>query len=322
MFLDEVRELSPSAQAALLRVLDTKRVVRLGASTDIPTDFRLLTATNRNLEEMVQDGSFRLDLFHRINTLCLRLPPLRERTIEIPPLIATFIQQANHRFDRSVTGVDTAASNLLMQYQWPGNVRELRNVIDRAVLIAKRSQISPTELPQMVQKGLFNAPTRFPNAGPIPPKSPPGQFAMDEDGGNDLEDKIVSALSIQPSFKHQIQQCEEALIGIALRKHSGNITQAAGHLVMPRRTLAYKVRVQRLNGARNVAAETTLFQLSTEKTCKQPFAVCMKHIERQILRAAMVAAADDPTLAAQTLDMDRRTLVKKLRTLDADGTDT
>ena len=156
VFLDEVGELSQNAQAALLRVLDTKRVVRLGASTEIPTDFRLLAATNRNLEKMVQAGTFRLDLFHRINTLCLRLPPLRARTIEIPPLISLFIRQANHRFNRNVAGVDKAASKLLMQYQWPGNVRELRNVIDRAVLITKRTDLCPTDLPQMLQNGSPN----------------------------------------------------------------------------------------------------------------------------------------------------------------------
>ncbi len=142
IFLDEIGEVSMPLQARLLRVLETGSFRRLGGICDIHVDVRILTASNRNLEQMIREGKFREDLYYRINVVSIVLPPLRERKEDIRSLVEHFIRRSNRN-----VGISEPALEILHQYSWPGNVRELQNVIERALILAEGDVIQPSDLP-------------------------------------------------------------------------------------------------------------------------------------------------------------------------------
>ncbi len=147
IFLDEIGELSPAVQAKLLRVLQERSFQRLGGSATIRSDFRLITATHRNLAEDVQAGRFREDLFFRLAVFELELPPLRRRKEDIPQLAQQFIRQHRETINPQVSGVSPGALGVLLAHEWPGNVRELQNVIQRAMVVANGEDIEARDLP-------------------------------------------------------------------------------------------------------------------------------------------------------------------------------
>ncbi len=151
IFLDEIGDLSPSMQVKLLRVLQEREIERVGGNRTIKIDVRIVTATNRNLEELLQTGTFREDLYYRLNVFPLHLPPLRERKSDILLLADYFIEKYNKKNRKNVKRIATSAINLLMSYRWPGNVRELENVIERAVLLASNDVILGIHLPPTLQ---------------------------------------------------------------------------------------------------------------------------------------------------------------------------
>jgi two-component system response regulator HydG len=137
----------------LLRVLDEKKVTRVGANEAIPIDFRLIAATNRNLESMVAQGTFREDLFYRLNVFSITLAPLRDRKEDIPPLAEHFLRKYSLAMNKRVTGISPEALELLMAHPLPGNAREIQNAIERAVLVTKGSTIQIADLPFHFQLG-------------------------------------------------------------------------------------------------------------------------------------------------------------------------
>jgi Nif-specific regulatory protein len=147
LFLDEVGELGGAPQAMLLRVLQTREFQRLGGSRTLRADIRIIAATNKNLEEAIQNGSFRQDLYYRLNVVSLAMPPLRERREDITLLADHFIQIFSRKNKRLVKALSVEASNLLMRYGWPGNVRELENAIEHAVVFGSTDEILPEDLP-------------------------------------------------------------------------------------------------------------------------------------------------------------------------------
>jgi DNA-binding NtrC family response regulator len=147
LFLDEISELSADLQVKLLRVLEERRVTRVGGNEPIAVDFRLVAATNRNLEKWVADGRFRQDLYYRLKVVTLYTPALRERVEDIPLFVQHFLAQFNEQLGRKVKGVHPSVLAALKRYPWPGNVRELRNVIESLVLFSKGDEISLEELP-------------------------------------------------------------------------------------------------------------------------------------------------------------------------------
>ena len=147
LFLDEIGEMTPTTQVKLLRVLQEQKFRRVGGRTEQSVDVRVLAATNIDPVEAVHAGKLREDLFYRLNVFAMRLPPLRERTEDLPLLVQSFINEFNARNQRSIAGVDQQAMRMLEQYGWPGNVRELRNVIERATIIAPGPFIEPKHLP-------------------------------------------------------------------------------------------------------------------------------------------------------------------------------
>jgi two-component system response regulator HydG len=146
LFLDEIGEISPKMQIGLLRALEEKKLQRLGGSTLIETDFRLISATHQDLPQLIRDGRFREDFFYRINVITLSIPPLRERLEDVPALADHFLERYIQETGKRLEGFTQRALGILMSYSWPGNVRELRNVIERAVVIARGRMIGTAEL--------------------------------------------------------------------------------------------------------------------------------------------------------------------------------
>lgn len=152
LFLDEIGELPTSLQVKLLRVLQEKTIERVGGTHSIPVDFRLIAATNKNLEQEVKKGNFREDLFYRLNVVKTVIPPLRERCEDIPLLIRHFIKQYTGEQNPAskISGIDPQAAGILYDYQWKGNVRELENIIERCVILGSSDIITPSDLPLQI----------------------------------------------------------------------------------------------------------------------------------------------------------------------------
>jgi two-component system response regulator HydG len=151
LFLDEIGEMSLAAQVSLLRVLQDGEFTRVGGTEVIRTDVRVITATNKELENEIAEGRFRRDLYYRLNVYPIHLPPLRERPEDIYPLVAHFIDHYQQRSGRRVLGITDRALAILKGYDWPGNVRELENCVERAVIVAAGRAITEHDLPAAVR---------------------------------------------------------------------------------------------------------------------------------------------------------------------------
>lgn len=150
LFLDEIGEITPALQVKLLRVLQEREFERVGGTQTIKVDIRLIAATNKNLEDAIEAGDFRRDLFYRLNVVSFEMPRLRERKEDIPLLANYFAQKYSAKCNRRVTGISTEARNYLTAYEWPGNVRELENAIERAVVLGTTESILPEDLPEVI----------------------------------------------------------------------------------------------------------------------------------------------------------------------------
>jgi transcriptional regulator with GAF, ATPase, and Fis domain len=223
VFLDEIGEMVPALQAKLLRVLEEKSFKRVGGAADIRVDVRVVAATNRNLEEQVAKGSFRSDLYYRLNVLPIRLPPLREHAEDVPGLAHFFVDTFSREFKKRISEVSPAASALLKGYGWPGNVRELRNVIERAILLSEHPA-SEAALKRNYIPGQTGSLTPSSSSGGSAPSITPSTSTV---GAN-----LVSfAVDIQTPFKSAKQalvtEFERRYIGALLAEHDGNISAAA-----------------------------------------------------------------------------------------------
>ena len=145
LFLDEIGNLSMSMQSKLLTAIEKRQISRLGATKTIPINVRLICATNANIRQMVEEGTFRQDLLYRINTIEIHIPPLRERGEDILLLAEHFLEKYNHKYKKDIQGLTREAKQKLMKYTWPGNVRELQHAIERAVILAKNIWLKPND---------------------------------------------------------------------------------------------------------------------------------------------------------------------------------
>jgi two-component system response regulator AtoC len=209
LLLDELGELPQQLQVKLLRALQEGEVRRVGDNASRDVDVRVVAATARDLEQDVAAGRFRSDLFYRVNVVRIQIPPLRERTEDIPDLVRHFVERFNARLGLTVRGVAPAAMRLLVEYPWPGNVRELENVIERTMVLADGHRIEVDHLPGTV---------RSPNEGNGVPEH------------------------LDLSVKRQTEALERTLIERALRRTGGNRTRAARLLDLSHRALLYKIR--------------------------------------------------------------------------------
>ena len=220
VFLDEIGEMSPLVQIKLLRVLQERRFRRLGGTEEVEADIRIITATNRDLSKMVAEGTFREDLFYRINVIPIRLPALRERAEDVPLLAEHFTARFAEQMGKPITGISGAAITALKAYPWPGNIRELENAIERAVALERTPAILAESLPEAVreQQG---------SGGLISPAALPDEGAFPE-GGIDLE--------------QHVQDIEREYIAEALRRAGGVKVKAAEMLGMSFRSFRYYMK--------------------------------------------------------------------------------
>jgi DNA-binding NtrC family response regulator len=211
LFLDEIGELSLATQAKILRFLEEKEFNRVGGSKTIKVDVRLITATNRDLNQLLKKGVFREDLYYRINVVPLIIPPLRERKEDIPVLLDHFIKKYNDEGKKRVKGISKEALELMMNYEWPGNVRELENLIERVIALTSNEYIQPDELPIALT-----------NISEI----------------NGLKESILSG---KVSFLKAEEEFERRIILDALKKANYVQSHAAEILGISRRILKYKM---------------------------------------------------------------------------------
>ncbi len=156
LFLDEVGSVSPKMQIELLRALETKQFTRVGGNEIVKVDFRLISATNENLEKLVEEGRFREDLYYRLNVFTIYVPPLRERRSDIPVLANYFVQKFARQMNKPILKISDEAMEILLNHNWPGNVRELENAIERAMVVGKLPEIKPSDLPFQIEKNFKN----------------------------------------------------------------------------------------------------------------------------------------------------------------------
>lgn len=214
LFLDEIGEIDIPTQVKLLRVLAERSIERVGSNTSIPVNVRVIAATNRNLEAMVQEGTFRLDLYQRLNVISLHLPPLRERRGDIVLMAHAFARELSEQNGRPGTTLSRPALELLRGYNWPGNVRQLRTAVEHGVVMSSGTEVQPTDLPEYLNT----------------PAAQPQEIMR---GSTDFE------LENAPSLN--LQYLERRAIRLALQRTGGNRTAAAGLLGINRRTLQRKM---------------------------------------------------------------------------------
>jgi DNA-binding NtrC family response regulator len=216
LFLDEIGEIDATTQVKLLRFLGERTFERLGSSKTLTADVRLVTATNKNLAEMVKAGTFREDLFFRLRVMEINLPPLRERKMDIPLLAMTFVREFAAENNKKVNDIAPEAMEILLNHPWPGNVRELRTVIEHAVVLGRGERITARELPVSVKGGDI-----------VKPTAPSGSLLLN-----------------QSEFK--VKDAEKQIIVQALKECEGNRTEAARKIGMSRRTFYRKLKVYNL----------------------------------------------------------------------------
>ncbi|MGE4488906.1 MAG: sigma-54-dependent transcriptional regulator [Kiritimatiellales bacterium] len=204
LFLDEIGEIDASVQVKILRALEERRFERVGGQAPVDVDTRLIAATNRDLKKMVDEGTFREDLYYRLYVVVIQLPALRERTGDIPLLLKHYLDVFNRENDRSIEGVSPEALDLLTAYDWPGNVRELRNVVEQMVVLSRSQRIGIRDLPPHIR------------------------------------DRGASGATVQVS-DGTLEELEKAAIVQALKRTGGNRTRAAEALGISRRTLHRKI---------------------------------------------------------------------------------
>ncbi|HEY2513353.1 MAG TPA: sigma-54 dependent transcriptional regulator [Polyangiaceae bacterium] len=222
LFLDEIGEIPVEMQVKLLRALQESEFERVGGIKTIRVDVRLVAATNRDLKKLISAGTFREDLFYRLNVVPIRLPALRERAGDIPLLVEHFLGKFNERLKKHVTGVEQDALDVLAAYPWPGNIRELENVIERAVLFCDATKVRVNDLPPEVRGGT--------SAPPAQAADVDLQAALAHDGG--LKEHVKVAMS----------RLERELVSRALQQTNGNVTHAARLLKISRKGLQLKMK--------------------------------------------------------------------------------
>jgi DNA-binding NtrC family response regulator len=211
LFLDEVANLSMETQGKLLRVLETRRVKKVGDTAEHEVDIRLITATNRDLTEMVAEGEFREDLYYRLNVVPIYLPPLRERGSDIPKLATAFLERFCEKNDVPVKGFTAEAMAQMESYPWPGNVRELRNIVERIAILCDGERIEPRHLPAEVRRS--------------PARSPVAQLPRDWEEFKKLKQQVRDAA---------VQELECRFLTEALERSEGNVSKAAEDVGMQR----------------------------------------------------------------------------------------
>jgi DNA-binding NtrC family response regulator len=286
LFLDEIGEIPPSTQVKLLRVLEERKLTRVGGTTTIPIDVRVVAATNRPLRESVEEGLFRADLYYRLNVLSIYLPPLRERREDIPILVRRFIKEFSAQHDRTFRGISADAMDILMNYPWPGNVRELRNLVESMVVLAPGREISPEDIPRPIRDG---GSARFlpVHVGPVVR----GAIGAE---GRELEFLVRSMLELRLQVEELRRRMDEER-----RDHREWVGEVHAPAAISSGAIARAIEPP------DQPAPPASLTLTPGMT--------MAEIERAAIESALRETRGNRRKAAEILDIGERTLYRKLR---------
>jgi DNA-binding NtrC family response regulator len=285
LFLDEIGEAPRSTQVKLLRVLEQRELTRVGGAQAIKVDVRIVTATNRPLREEVEEGTFRSDLYYRLNVLNIYLPPLRERREDIPLLVRAFIQEFSAQHERPFHGISGDAMKILMDYPWPGNVRELRNLVESMVVLSPGREITAEDIPRAMREGGSD---RF-----LP--VPVGAVLRGQEGtgGRELEFIVRSLVELKLQVEELRQRVDEARDG-RVRADLGEVQPAVR---LPAATIGIEPREE--------APPPNVVTISP--------GMRMADIERAAIVAALRETRGNRRKAADQLGIGERTLYRKLK---------
>ncbi len=299
LFLDEIGDIPPATQVKLLRVLEDGEVMRLGATQPIKVDVRVIAATNRPLREQVEEGSFRGDLFYRLNVLNIYLPPLRARKADIPFLVRQFIRQFAREHGRDFLGISADAMQLLVDYPWPGNVRELKNLVDSMVVLAPGREIRPDDLPRQILEGGA--------ARLLPVRVPALRGGGDRvgPGGQELEFIVRSLLELKlqvEELRHRLDAERGGGLGVGapagwLGEVSG--PPGAGGGGYGRRPVVAAIEPRGVEPPPNDVVI--------------PAGTKMSEVERRVIEAALRETRGNRRKAAEMLGIGERTLYRKIK---------
>jgi DNA-binding NtrC family response regulator len=303
LFLDEIGEVPPATQVRLLRVLEDGEVTRVGGTSPINVDVRVVAATNQPLRRLVQEGAFRADLYYRLNVLSIYLPPLRERPDDIPLLVRRFVREFATAHDRPFRGISAEAVQLLVSYPWPGNVRELRNLIESMVVLAPGREIEASDIPREIREG---GSSRF-----LPVPLGPILRGSLGTGGRELEFIVRSLVEL----KLQVEELRSHVYAANAQPHPG------GTLIGARAgTTADRVASNDFVGGNNedvslpiVGAIEPPGQPPPARAIRIAPGMSMAEIERAAIQAALGATKGNRRKAAEMLGIGERTMYRKLR---------
>jgi DNA-binding NtrC family response regulator len=289
IFLDEIGEIPASTQVKLLRVLEEREFMRVGGTTPISVDVRVITATNQPLRELVESGGFRSDLFYRLNVLRIYLPPLRERPEDIGVLVRRFIREFAKQHDRPFHGLSPDAMQMLMQYPWPGNIRELRNLIESMVVLSPGHEIQPNDLPRQIREG---GSARF-----LPVHVGPVVRGQEGAAGRELEFIVRSLLEL----KLQVEEMRRRLDAEGPRERAAPPGWIGD------------VHPVSLGAGPTVAGIEPLNQAPPKNVVTVEPGMTMEQIERAVIQAALRETRGNRRKAAEMLGIGERTLYRKIK---------
>ncbi len=247
LFIDEIGEFEVGLQVKLLRVLENRVITPVGGNKDIKVDTRVLAATSRDIRDMMAKGTFREDLYYRLNVITIDLPPLRQRLEDIPLLVKRFMDRVNEQNGTKIASISPAVVDALQQYNWPGNVRELLNIIERMMVLSDSPQLDVDDLPSYIRQGSNGAVTVAPGAISRPAVQNPAPAAAN--GAAAAQEPASSAVLQSTLAGMTLAELEELAIDAALTRFGNNRTRAARALGISVRTL------QRKLGAKNAVED-------------------------------------------------------------------
>src|SRR3954469_13856922 len=290
IFLDEIGEIPAATQVKLLRVLEEREFTRVGGSVSISVDVRVIAATNRPLRAHVEEGSFRADLYYRLNVLSIYLPPLRERRSDIPILVRRFIRDLSAQHDRPFPGLSAEAMRLLVEYPWPGNVRELRNLVESMVVLSHGREIGPEDLPRQIREG---GSARF-----LPVRTGPVVQGTARADGRELEFILRSLLELKLQVEDLRRRIDD---GPAMGGRGAFI----GEVPAPSRYVDAGAPVVTAIGPRDETPPPNVVTVAPGTK--------MSEVERAVIEAALKETRGNRRRAAELLGIGERTLYRKIK---------
>ncbi len=308
LLLDEIGEMSPQLQTRFLRVLETRRFMRVGGDAEIQVDVRVIAATNQDLREAVRRGTFRRDLYYRLNVLHLELPTLRQRKPDIPLLVRQFVQEVSEAHDREFKGLAPEAMQILLEYDWPGNVRELRNLVESMVVLAPGSVIRAADIPHEIRSDTGRSLLPIPSIGTV------AEFgAIAGSGGATVAGRIPQMEFIFRTLVEMKMDMEE--LRTEFERYRGRHPELTGGTTpIDFELQPIEVLATDADGAIEVAMDGD----ETAPAIRMTADMTMDDVEREAIRIALDDVKGNRRKAAERLGMGERTLYRKLRQYDLD----